>query len=361
MKEFFSHIKSIKNKTFSFKTPLEKRITYAMIIFATVGELFGFVESLLLGLHLPAILLPLFSTIFLILLSLWGFKTKNTNLFAVLAIGICALIIFPLMFLANAGLNGGMVFYLMIPILTIALSLSGWTRIIFFTIAITENIVLFILYRHFPDIFIPMSESDAFIDKLCSMIISCVVIFFFAYTVSKQNDHDRKKIQYLSDLYEMQANTDELTHLYYRRYFKNFLTLAIMAVGDSKTLHLAMFDIDDFKQVNDKYGHPFGDEVLKNFANILQEKEKFGATACRYGGEEFLLLIPKKSRDEALDLVEQILEETRTTVEIPENKHITVSAGFITCDGTMNFEGVMQSVDKNLYMAKKAGKNRVIS
>ncbi|MBP5174814.1 MAG: diguanylate cyclase [Treponema sp.] len=74
-----------------------------------------------------------------------------------------------------------------------------------------------------------------------------------------------------------------------------------------------------------------------------------------------MLLIPKKSSDEALDIVKQILHETRTTIDIEENRCITVSAGFITCSGSMNFEQTMEEVDKKLYLAKKAGKDRVIS
>lgn len=361
MQGFFSFIKSMKGKFFSFQIPLEKRITYAMVIFATAGEIFGFIESLLLGLPLPAILLPFFSIIFLMALSVWGFQTKNTNLFAMLAIGICSLIIFPLMFFVNSGLDGGMEFYLMLTIVTIALALRGWTRLIFFAIALVENVGLFIIHRQIPEIFIIFTEDDAFIDKVCSMAISCVVLFFFSYTVSKQNAHDREKIKYLSDLYEKQANTDELTGLFNRRYFNNFLKLAIATLADSGSLHLAMFDIDDFKHVNDKYGHPFGDVVLKKFAAILQEREKLGATACRYGGEEFLLLIPKKSRDEAVEIVKEILSDTRTTIEIEKNRCVTVSAGFLTCGENLSFEETMQEVDKKLYEAKKSGKDRIVS
>ena len=162
-------------------------------------------------------------------------------------------------------------------------------------------------------------------------------------------------------LYERQANTDELTGLYNRRYFNNFLKLAILTLGDTGSLHIAMFDIDDFKFVNDKYGHPFGDVILRKFANLLKTTEKNGTTVCRYGGEEFLLLIPKKDKNEALAIVEEILEETRTTIEIKDNRFITVSAGFMTCTEEMTYDLLLQEVDKKLYTAKSSGKNRVIS
>ena len=121
-----------------------------------------------------------------------------------------------------------------------------------------------------------------------------------------------------------------------------------------------MFDIDDFKYVNDKYGHPFGDTVLKHFGVILDETRMSGVTACRYGGEEFLLLIPKKNREEALALVEEVLKKTRDRIRLDENKFVTVSAGFITCTEDMTYDILLQEVDKKLYTAKSTGKNKVI-
>ena len=362
MEKLAASFRTIRSALFSPKNSLEKRITYAMVICATMGELIGFTESFILGLPIQAVLLPLISFIFLILLSLWGFRTRNTNLFAMISIGICALILFPLMFFANDGLSGGMAFYFSLTIVCITLALHGKTKIIYFVISIVENTALFILYNRRPDLFTPLSASDAFMDQLSSMLVTCVVLFIFSLTVSKQNSNDRDKIKQLSVLYERQANTDDLTGLYNRRYFNNFLKLAILTLGDTGKLHVAMFDIDDFKYVNDKYGHPFGDTVLKNFALILADcVSTSGVTACRYGGEEFLLLIPKKNKDEALELTEEVLRKTREKIKLDENKFVTVSAGFITCTEDMTYDVLLQEVDKKLYLAKKSGKNKVIS
>lgn len=339
---------------------MQKRISYAMVVCASFGEVFGFIESYLIGLPKISYLLPLFSFIVLIVLSLWGFKTRKTNLFATLCISITGLIIFPLMFFTNAGLNGGMSFYLMIAIVCSALALRGKTRFIIFILLLFEYSGLFAVYHFCPKLFTTMGPEEAFIDQLCSMIIASCVLFTFSFIVSKQNSHDRHMIESLSRLYERQANTDELTGLYNRRYFNNFLKLAILTLGDTGMLHIAMFDIDDFKFVNDKYGHPFGDVILRKFASLLKTTEKNGTTVCRYGGEEFLLLIPKKDKNEALEIVENILNETRTTIEITEKKCITVSAGFVTCTAEMTYDVLLEEVDKKLYMAKTSGKNRVI-
>ncbi len=361
MERILSSLKHVRASFFSPKVPLEKRITYAMVIIALAGELFGFIESLLLGLPLVAVILPLISVFILLGLSIWGLKTKKIRLFSFLSISVMTLIIFPLMFFANAGLDGGMPFYFLVAVVCTALALKGKVRLFLFIITIIEYTILFLLFKFFPQGFLPMTEGDAFIDQLCSLLITSGILFTFSYAVSSQNYHDRHTIQQLSMLYERQANTDELTGLYNRRYFNNFLKLAILTLGDTGSLHIAMFDIDDFKFVNDKYGHPFGDVILRKFANLLKTTEKNGTTVCRYGGEEFLLLIPKKDKNEALAIVEEILEETRTTIEIKDNRFITVSAGFMTCTEEMTYDLLLQEVDKKLYTAKSSGKNRVIS
>lgn len=361
MERNLSSLKYLRAILFSPNIPLEKRVTYAMVTFAMMGELFGFIESFLLRLSFIAVLLPLLSFFLLLGLSIWGLKTKNTSLFSLISISISALVLFPLMFIANAGLKGGMPYYFVIAFVCTALALNGKRRIILSVIILLEYIGLFFLFRFYPQGFIPMNEEDAFIDLLCSMVLSSLVVFSFSYAVSVQNFHDRNKIQQLSLLYERQANTDELTGLYNRRYFNNFLKLAILTLGDTGKLHIAMFDIDDFKFVNDKYGHPFGDTVLKQFARILQQTENNGVTTCRYGGEEFLLLIPKKNKEEALKLVENVLENTRNIIKLKDGRFVTVSAGFVTCTEEMTYDSLLQEVDKRLYTAKKSGKNRVIS
>ena len=360
MEKLIQALRSIRSTLFSPKSSLQKRISYAMVICAAFGELFGAIESYLIGLPFISVILPLLSFLFLVILSIWGFKTKKTNLFATICIIITGLIIFPMMFFANAGLNGGMPFYLMVAVICTALGLRGKTRFIIFGLIIIEYSGLFLVYRFHPEFFTTMDYEEAFIDKICSMIIASCVLFTFSYIVSKQNSHDRHKIEQLSLLYERQANTDELTGLYNRRYFNNFLKLAILTLGDTGKLHIAMFDIDDFKYVNDKYGHPFGDTVLKHFGVILDETRMSGVTACRYGGEEFLLLIPKKNREEALALVEEVLKKTRDRIRLDENKFVTVSAGFITCTEDMTYDILLQEVDKKLYTAKSTGKNKVI-
>ena len=341
--------------------PLEKRITHAMLFCSMFGTFFGFIESFVLHLPIFAVLLPLILFFMLLGFSFWGFYTKRTEVFALVSISVIGFVVFPLMFLANDGMHGGMIFYFVIAAVCIALVLKGKARFILFIAIIAEYTVLFVFYKTAPQYFLHMTDETAFIDQLCSMVITSLILFSFSYSVAHQNLHDRETIKNLSKMYETQANTDELTGLYNRRYFNNFLKLAISTLGDTGNLHIAMLDIDDFKVVNDKYGHPFGDTVLQRFATILKKTESEGATACRYGGEEFLLLIPKKDRAEALHIVEKIIETVWAQIQIGENGFVTASAGFVTCTENMSYNELLQEVDKRLYAAKAAGKNRVVS
>lgn len=361
MKGIFSPVKNIYTKLFSIEVPLEKRITHAMLLCAMFGTFFGFIESFVLNLPIIAVILPLILFFLLLGFSFWGFYTERMELFALVSISVIAFIVFPLMFFANAGMQGGMIFYFVIAAVCIALVLKGKTRVIIFFAVMAEYTGLFFLYNAAPQYFLPMTHETAFIDQLCSMLISSFILFMFSYSVAQQNLHDRETIEKLSKIYEHQANTDELTGLYNRRYFNNFMKLAISTLGDTGKLHLAMFDLDDFKVVNDKYGHPFGDTVLQQFAEILKKAENDGTTACRYGGEEFLLLISKKDRDEAIRIAEKIIKDVWSQIQIGRDGFVTASAGFTTCREGLSYEALIQEVDERLYDAKCAGKNRIVS
>jgi len=130
----------------------------------------------------------------------------------------------------------------------------------------------------------------------------------------------------------------------------------------SGTFSLIMLDVDHFKQINDTFGHPVGDQVLKRLAGILDKMVRKVDTVARYGGEEFSLLLPNSGKREALKLAERIrksVEEARFeagSTRIP----VTVSMGLATFpEDTRLRQDLLEQTDQALYAAKKAGRNRV--
>lgn len=119
-----------------------------------------------------------------------------------------------------------------------------------------------------------------------------------------------------------------------------------------------LLDIDDFKLVNDTYGHIFGDETLKKFAQILLQNIRKTDKLGRWGGEEFLIVCPNTNIEDLITVAENLRKSIENNVFLKE-KRITASFGLSVFDGSKNIEQVTHVADENLYKAKKAGKNRV--
>ncbi|MGG2075794.1 diguanylate cyclase [Lysinibacillus irui] len=120
-----------------------------------------------------------------------------------------------------------------------------------------------------------------------------------------------------------------------------------------------LLDLDQFKSVNDTYGHAVGDKVLQFLARHMESVAREGDICCRYGGEEFVMLLPKTTADEAAQVAEQ-LREILSTTESPCGKPVTLSAGIAVfpemADST---EALIEAADSALYRAKQAGRNQV--
>lgn len=161
------------------------------------------------------------------------------------------------------------------------------------------------------------------------------------------------------------ANIDGLTQLYNKKYFVDVLSKEFsFSRRNHQPLSLMMIDIDHFKAVNDTYGHMAGDLVLKTLGVFLQKSLRLENIACRYGGEEFAVILRQVNGDLAL----MIAERLRKAVEAEKinfrgkNISVTISIGIATLDNA-NFETIedlIQRADDHLYEAKEGGRNRTI-
>ncbi len=164
-------------------------------------------------------------------------------------------------------------------------------------------------------------------------------------------------------LFEL-ATTDSLTGLYLRRYFEVRLQEEMVRVRRyGRFLSLLMLDIDFFKRINDTYGHQQGDKVLQGLASILTTSIRRDIDlSCRYGGEEFILLLPDTEIDGAYVLAERIRKRcAQTYFQTLKGKplSITVSIGIIEMSKTTDVskDELLRRVDNTLYVAKQSGRN----
>lgn len=158
---------------------------------------------------------------------------------------------------------------------------------------------------------------------------------------------------------EKQLLRDQMTGLYNHTAFYEFLDRCVKMKGD-EPLTLAVVDIDDFKKVNDTYGHDNGDEVILTLSKIMQEHCGTDNYVCRYGGEEFAVIFPNSREKDARQIMLNILDAFRNTHYDWHSGSITFSCGVFQCSPyRMNAEEFFQITDKLLYKAKHNGKNQV--
>ena len=158
------------------------------------------------------------------------------------------------------------------------------------------------------------------------------------------------------------AIRDGLTGVYNYRYFHEVLTHQLeVSRRYGWPLSLLFLDIDNFKIINDTRGHPEGDLVLKTLAGLLQSRVRHADMICRYGGEEFVVLVPQSSKPQAFHLAERLREQIAASpIALSQGEiHITVSIGVATLEPDMSGEDLVKTADDAMYHAKQSGKNRV--
>jgi two-component system cell cycle response regulator len=178
--------------------------------------------------------------------------------------------------------------------------------------------------------------------------------------------HYADKLRHNMQLSLEMAITDQLTGLHNRRYMARHLDTLMQNAGPSKPISFLVIDIDFFKSVNDTHGHNVGDEVLKEFAARVSANVRGIDLACRYGGEEFVVVMP----DTDVQVAYQVAERLRRSVEnrpfpisrAPGQIKVTISVGIASSSGGQDrSEAMLHRADQALYRAKREGRNRVIA
>jgi len=152
-----------------------------------------------------------------------------------------------------------------------------------------------------------------------------------------------------------QANFDSLTGVANRQHFRARLQSILRRAGmENSTVALCVLDLDRFKEINDRFGHTAGDEVLENVGGILRSELRSHDLAGRLGGDEFAFFLPTAAHDEAAGVAERIRERLATS---PYS--VTATCGIAVWAAPMDAKELMEAADRALYRAKEAGRNRV--
>ena len=203
-----------------------------------------------------------------------------------------------------------------------------------------------------------------FIDAIILAVVIAPPIYWLVLNPIHREYEKRLMAESEAEEMSRMAITDTLTHIMNRRGITVGLLDAMAQAERYRTpLTVAMADIDHFKEINDTYGHEAGDRVLKDVAAILSDALRMPDKVGRYGGEEFLIVLPHTSLVQGRKIVERIRASvSKWSFDLGSKKiHLTISIGVCQFKSGEDLEQLMSHADKALYDAKKGGRNLVVA
>lgn len=357
IKDFLSETKDLKIK-----------IYYVILFIGSFANFISLIADLMQGLDKRTILSAFACFLFLIGLLHASIRYHIENVGKYLLVYFFNCLFFPLTFITGGGISSGMLLCYMLALFVLGLLLEKKARIIAYIICILVLEFSIIISYIKPDLVDLLDYKSSVIDITVTLLITSATIVVILSMILNAYDNERRTSQQLNNRLRELSVKDELSGLYNRReLFRKLDSIYRSEVGDAvpsskEDCYIAMFDIDDFKLLNDEYGHQFGDKVLSEIANVFIEStnEDNGELAARYGGEEFVCIIRANNPEDALSRVEKMRTDIlKIRWEEAPKLVVTISGGLIGCEGYDDLRVTIHDVDALLYKAKREGKNQI--
>ncbi len=332
---------------------LSKEKTLLFLIMCLMVHAFNSVLFYCLKLY-PYTYLNIFSTVFYALVLL-GFK-KHTDFYIIFT--YFEIVTFSFI---SELFSGGQFFYIfyvvgMVSVVFYLLPPKMHLKHIFQWIGIAYAIAIFFIRLRNICLFPQYAQIvDACKDEI-SFLNLCITLFTLFYVSNLY----MFELNSASDKLNYYSNHDLLTGLFNRRFFEYIMKRN--KNENENEYSIAIFDIDDFKKVNDTYGHQAGDCVLKVVSNMIEDNAREDYVPVRWGGEEFILYMPQTSSEKAFLQLEELRKKIKDTVVDFDNYKIQVSVTIGMCSGSSltDYESVIRKADDRLYFGKRNGKNCVV-
>lgn len=343
------------NRLFDTSVNVGLRQFYVLGAAGSIGNLFGFVGNVYIyGLSAPTIFCAL-CTLVIFGMTFWGIRSRHVKRAAYVIITLITFFEFPILYYIY---QTGTIVYMVLAMVAIATFLPTTAAVIFGCLAFLVDMSAVILaYYHPVDVELVTAESELN-STICSLMIVLFCVFTITIILNVQQKKQAEELTSLSRQLEQAADHDALTGLYNRRYLNRYLER--LAQKGKKDVYAALIDLDFFKKVNDEYGHAFGDEVLIEFARILERNLIADGIAVRFGGEEFMLILPDVTEEEIRHMLAKMSADYRLFGKQKKNRAFTFSCGVEQFADGMDVSDVYRQADEKLYLAKERGRDRVI-
>ena len=281
-------------------------------------------------------------------------KYNNTQLSSAIILYSLYILMFYLVFSGGVAQTGPLWIYIVAPV---SLFIHGFKRGLL-DIAVFVLIIVSIM-------FLPqdlINHANYPTEFKLRLIYSFLTITFLSALYEFTRDHALKQTLELSKKYQLLAHFDPLTNLSNRRIAYDILKREQSRISRNKeVLSVLLCDVDHFKRINDQHGHNVGDTVLIELAKIFTEQVRKQDCVSRWGGEEFLFILPQTSAKNAAIIAEKIRSSVENhPINVQDIKiDVTICIGIAQFEESSHIDEVINSADKFLYLAKESGRNQV--
>ena len=346
-----------KKKRIELEQDMSWKMYQILTITACTANLIGTICNFCIhGTKLPTILCGI-CLLMIVTIGIIGWTTKKVQVPAALIILILVWFEFPYLYYCYGDAS---IVYLILGVVGLAIFFPRNVVIVSFAVTLLEYLVIMMSSFERPSVWRNMDEAGKIGTTLGSFVIVGVSVFAMIFELLRSYEEQRKQLLSLSEDLNFAANHDPLTRLYNRRYLVNQVNEWICK--PEKSFWIVLMDVDEFKAVNDTYGHDAGDEVLKAVAELFMDKMKTYGRVCRWGGEEFLFVFYGRNGDAAYDVLQEIYDEIHRLTVSYENEEIriTMTFGLEEYDKNDGMEMAIRRADEKLYQGKETGRDKIV-
>ena len=334
---------------------LQKKLIWILVITGCVANMIGFVSNaFMFGMTVPTIVCGVCELI-VICCGVAGISFGRQKSVTVGMLLVLVLIEFPFLFYVYGASMG---VYLILGIAALAIYFPRPYHVPAIIVTVLLDLVVIILSVVYPSKLEARTKESMLGTMICSYVIVAAALAVILCSLINQYRLQRDYIITASQKLEYAAKRDPQTGVYNRRYLVD--TIKQWMGMDQKHFLVVLLDIDDFKKINDTYGHVYGDEVLEELARIMKEKMEGKGIVARYGGEEFMLLFEEADRTATMEIMEQVKAKLQEYSMRTRQIAITFSAGVEEYRTEERIDVLFHNADQKLYQAKNSGKNRMI-
>ncbi|MDO7976771.1 GGDEF domain-containing protein [Oceanotoga teriensis] len=335
---------------------LENKIFYIILIISIVLSIFSMIGNILFKFPLNVNI----KWIGFILISLITYIKKNDEerkIGKILYFSFLIFFMIPYGWFNSGGAANNTMGYAFLLLIAITYLVYGKTRIFFITSLIAMLTILHIISYYYPSLVAIYDLKSQFYDRLIQIPLTFIGTYLLVKKFSDAYRNEKEKLEKTNNKLKFYANKDTITGLYNRRFLDQKLKLIINnADCEKKEIYSIIYDIDNFKKINDNYGHDYGDLIIKEIGNITKNIFKEDSFNARWGGDEFYTVYFGE-KEKLIKKLEMLKKEVQEKTNI-KNIKITISIGYTRIKNVDTIESLLKRIDKALYTSKKAGKNQ---